>query len=174
MIGAFMARSSAAAWRLFLVSVACTRRMRPSEMPSWSAWMIDRVKAASSGIDTRSAIFRSAFSRDSPIRISPSVSVNSSTSGPFMCSVSFEIAPSNPIPASTLTASRSSASGSSERICSFRLRAFIVTKVSGRTNPIAANTAMSNIPTAPDLSAEAARVAPTGIPAPANIALAAR
>ena len=40
-----------------------------------------------------------------------------------MCSVSFEIAPSKPSPASTLTAIRSSASGSSARIRSLRERA---------------------------------------------------
>ena len=68
----------------------------------------------------RSASFLSASWRDSPIRISLSVSANSSASGPAMCSVSFEIAPSKPIPASTLTAIRSSASGSSARIRSLR------------------------------------------------------
>ena len=45
LIGAFIAFSSAAACRFRRVSTACTRRMRPSEMPSWSAWMIARTNA---------------------------------------------------------------------------------------------------------------------------------
>src|SRR5581483_2821470 len=49
LIGAFIARSSAAAWRRSRESAACTRRMRPSEIPSWSAWMTERTKAATSG-----------------------------------------------------------------------------------------------------------------------------
>ena len=42
-------------------------------MPSWSAWMIARMNAATSGVAARSASFLSASCRDSPIRISPSV-----------------------------------------------------------------------------------------------------
>ena len=53
---------------------------------------------------------------------------NSSARGPSMCSVSFAIAPSKPRPASTLTASRSSASGRSARIFSRRPFAFSETK----------------------------------------------
>ena len=68
----------------------------------------------------RAESFLSASWRVSPIRISLNVSANSSASGPDMCSVSFEIAPSKPIPASTLTAMRSSASGSSARMRSLR------------------------------------------------------
>ena len=120
LIGAFIAFSSAAAWRLRRLSVACTRRMRPREMPSWSAWMIERTNEASSGVLVRAESFLSASWRDSPIRISLSVRANSSASGPDMFSVSLEIAPSKPIPASTLTAIRSSASGSSARMCSLR------------------------------------------------------
>src|SRR5919202_174744 len=135
LIGAFIAFSSAAAWRLRRVSAACTRRMRPSEIPSWSAWMIARVKLEISGVSHRSAIFFSASWRPSPIRISPSARLNSSVSGPSMCSASFEIAPAKPRPASTLTASRSRASGSSDRIASRRARAFAVRTKSGMTKP---------------------------------------
>src|SRR5919204_237949 len=109
--------------------------MRPSEIPSWSAWMIARVNVETSGVSTRSAIFFSASCRLSPIRISPSARLNSSVSAPSMCSASFEIAPSNPRPASTLTASRSSASGSSERTVSRRARAFAERTKSGSTKP---------------------------------------
>ena len=49
MIGAFIAFSSAAACRRCRVSVACTRRIRPSEIPSWSAWTIARQNADTSG-----------------------------------------------------------------------------------------------------------------------------
>ena len=49
LIGAFIAFSSAAAWRLCRVSVAWTRRIRPREMPSWSAWMIARTNDADLG-----------------------------------------------------------------------------------------------------------------------------
>src|SRR5919109_29386 len=73
LIGAFIARSSAAACRRRRVSAACTRRMRPSVVPSWSAWMIARAKADSSGASTRSASRFSASCRLSPIRISDSV-----------------------------------------------------------------------------------------------------
>ena len=71
LIGRFIARSSAASWRRLRVSAACTLRMRPSEMPSWSAWMIARTNA-DSGVSTRFIIFVSAFDRLSPMRISPS------------------------------------------------------------------------------------------------------
>src|SRR5512132_3620070 len=54
LIGAFIARSSAAACRRSRASVAWTRRIRPSVVPSWSAWMIARVNAESSGASTRS------------------------------------------------------------------------------------------------------------------------
>ena len=109
-------------------------------MPSWSAWMIARTKAESSGTSTRFIIFVSAFERLSPMRISPSASPNSSASGPSMCSVSFEMAPSKPRPASTETASRSRASGSSARRSSLRPRVFIVTIVSGSMKPTRAPT----------------------------------
>src|SRR5919201_1122446 len=109
--------------------------MRPSEIPSWSAWMIARVKLEISGVSTRSAIFFSASWPPSPMRISPSARLNSSVSAPSMCSASFEIAPSNPRPASTLTASRSSASGSSDRTVSRRARAFAESTKSGMTKP---------------------------------------
>ena len=66
--------------------------MRPSEIPSWSAWMIARTKLDSSGERPASAIFFNASWRPSPMRISPSASSNSSMSGPSMCSISFEIA----------------------------------------------------------------------------------
>ena len=45
LIGDFIAFSSAAACRLRRDSAAWTRRSRPSEMPSWSAWMIARAEA---------------------------------------------------------------------------------------------------------------------------------
>src|SRR5919198_1361213 len=135
LIGAFIAFSSAAACRFNRVSAAWTRRMRPSEIPSWSAWMIARVKVETSGVSSRSAILFSASWRLSPIRISPSARLNSSVSAPSMCSASFEIAPSKPRPASTLTASRSRASGSSDRIASRRARAFAVRTKSGMTKP---------------------------------------
>ena len=45
LIGAFIARSSAASWRRARVSAAWTLRIRPSEMPIWSAWMIERTNA---------------------------------------------------------------------------------------------------------------------------------
>ena len=70
LIGAFIARSSAAAWRRRRVSAACTRRIRPSEVPSWSAWMIARVNEETSGVSARSASRFSASPRLSPIRIS--------------------------------------------------------------------------------------------------------
>ena len=57
-----------------------------------------------------------------------------------MCSVNFAIAPSKPIPASTLTARRSSASGSSARTFSLRERARVETTKSGPKNPPAAKT----------------------------------
>ena len=94
--------------------------MRPSEIPSWSAWMIARTKLAISCEELRSDIFLSASLRPSPMRIPPSASSNSSISGPSMCSVSFCTAPSNPSPASTLTESRSSASGSSADTATWR------------------------------------------------------
>src|SRR5213075_2436893 len=72
LIGAFIAFSSAAAWRLRRLSVACTRRMRPREMPSWSAWMIERTNEASSGVLVRAESFLSASWRDSLIRIGES------------------------------------------------------------------------------------------------------
>ena len=53
LIGAFIAFSSAAAWRRRRESAAWTRRMRPSEMPSCSAWTTARTKASSSGASTR-------------------------------------------------------------------------------------------------------------------------
>src|SRR5919199_1039902 len=109
--------------------------MRPSEIPSWSAWMIARVKLEISGVSIRSAILFSASWRPSPIRISPSARLNSSVSAPSIWSASFEIAPSKPRPASTLTASRSSASGSSERTASRRARAFAESTKSGMTKP---------------------------------------
>src|SRR2546423_2973144 len=124
------------------------RRMRPSEIPSWSAWMIARVKLETSGVSTRSAILFSASWRPSPIRISPSARLNSSVSAPSMCSASFEIAPSKPRPASTLTASRSSASGSSLRTCSRRARAFAERTKSGMTKPTNAPPSVSRKPIA--------------------------
>src|SRR2546429_5063329 len=120
--------------------------MRPSEIPSWSAWMIARVKLETSGVSTRSAIFFSASWRPSPIRISPSARLNSSVSAPSMCSASFEIAPSKPRPASTLTARRSSASGSSERTCSRRPRALAESTKSGSTKPTNAPPSVSRKP----------------------------
>src|SRR5919204_5879363 len=109
--------------------------MRPSEIPSWSAWMIARVKLETSGVSTRSAIFFSASWRLSPIRISLGGRLNPPVSARSMCPASFEIAPSNPRPASTLTASRSRASGSSDRTVSRRARAFAESTKSGMTNP---------------------------------------
>src|SRR5437588_7872758 len=120
--------------------------MRPSEIPSWSAWMIARVKLETSGVSSRSAIFFSASWRLSPIRISPSARLNSSVSAPSMCSASFEIAPSKPRPASTLTARRSSASGSSERTFSRRPRAFAESTKSGMTKPTNAPPRVSRKP----------------------------
>ena len=101
------------------VSAACTRRMRPSEMPSWSAWIsapdergqLRRVRRARTASSAPPGGTRRRASR----RASAS---NSSISGPSMCSVSFETAPSKPRPASTLTASRSSASGKLRRAIS--------------------------------------------------------
>ena len=69
--------------------------------------------------------------RLSPMRTSPRASANSSESGPSMCSFSLAIAASKPSPASTLTARRSSASGSSALSVSRRLRILNVTKISG-------------------------------------------
>ncbi len=146
LIGAFIAFSSAAACLRIRESAACTRRIRPSEIPSWSAWITERTNAATSGAGTRSAIFFNASCRDSPMRISPSVSANSSTSAPRMCSVSLVTAPSSPRPASTETASRSSASGSSERIRSRRPRMREVRMKSGRMKPNAPNAGTSNTP----------------------------
>src|SRR5919198_1879803 len=148
LIGAFIAFSSAAAWRFRRVSAAWTRRMRPSEIPSWSAWMIARVKLETSGVSTRSAIFFGASWRPSPMRISPSARLNSSVSAPSMCSASFEIAPSKPRPASTLTASRSSASGSSARTASRRARALAERTKSGMTKPTNAPPIVSRRPIA--------------------------
>ena len=45
LIGAFIARSSAAACLRRRASAAWTRRIRPRVVPSWSAWMIARVNA---------------------------------------------------------------------------------------------------------------------------------
>ena len=53
--------------------MAWTRRIRPSEMPSWSAWITARTKFESSVASTRSAILRSATVRVSPTRISLSI-----------------------------------------------------------------------------------------------------
>ena len=61
-----------------------------------------------------------------------------------MCSVSFEMAASNPRPASTETARRSSASGSSARRSSLRPRIFIVTIMSGSMKPTRAPTSPSS------------------------------
>src|ERR687887_657234 len=148
LIGAFIAFSSAAACRFNRVSAAWTRRMRPSEIPSWSAWMIARVKPEISGVSHRSAIFFSASWRPSPMRISPSARLNSSVSAPSMCSASLEIAPSKPRPASTLTASRSSASGSSARTASRRARALAERTKSGMTKPTNAPPIVSRKPIA--------------------------
>ena len=41
--GAFIAFSSAASWRRRRMSCDCTRRMRDSEIPSWSAWTMARA-----------------------------------------------------------------------------------------------------------------------------------
>src|SRR6202043_1808147 len=70
LIGAFIAFSSAAAWRFKRVSTAWTRRILPSEMPSWSAWMIARTNADSSGESTRAESFFKASWRAWPTRIS--------------------------------------------------------------------------------------------------------
>src|SRR5581483_10697914 len=172
LIGAFIACSSAAAWRLSRESTACTRRMRPSEMPSWSAWMIARTKAASSGESTRAESFFSASCRASPTRISVSASANSSMSGPAMWSVSFEMAASNPSPASTLTASRSSASGSCACTSSRRRRARALTTNPGAIQPIAARTSTMNTPA--DLCVAATRTKPKRPPTPASTPFAAR
>ena len=58
--GAFIAFSSAAICRRWRVSTAWTRRMRPSEIPNWSAWMIARANAPISVMPVRSASFLSA------------------------------------------------------------------------------------------------------------------
>src|ERR671932_806394 len=50
--GAFIAFSSAASCRLLRESAAWTRRIRPSEIPSWSAWISARTNEASSGEET--------------------------------------------------------------------------------------------------------------------------
>src|SRR5918994_1247398 len=60
LIGDFIAFSSAAAWRFRRDSDAWRRRSRPSEIPSWSAWMMARQKLATSGVAARSASFLSA------------------------------------------------------------------------------------------------------------------
>src|SRR5207247_11163072 len=126
LIGAFIAFSSAAACRRRRESAAWTRRIRPRVVPSWSAWMIARVNADSSGASTRSDMRLSASERIAPSRISESVSPNSSARGPSMCSLSLASDASKPRPASTLTASRSRASGRSARTFSFRPRALSV------------------------------------------------
>ena len=172
LIGAFIAFSSAAAWRLSRLSVAWTRRILPSEMPSWSAWMIARTNDETSGVSTRPANFFSASERDSPTRISPRARDSSSTSDPSMCSVSFAIAPSKPRPASTLTASRSSASGSSRPICSRRRVARLPTIQPGAIHPPATNASVSRRPVC--APATAVSRSPSTSPPPARIAFAAR
>ena len=86
--------------------------MRPSDMPSCSAWMIERAKLVVSGMSRRSAKFLRAWMRLSPMRISCSTIESSSSSGPLERSVMRARAPSKPRPASTETVRRSSTSGS--------------------------------------------------------------
>ena len=58
--GAFIARSSAATCRRLRDSSAWIRSIRPSGLPSCSAWMSELTTDVSSGMSTRSAILRSA------------------------------------------------------------------------------------------------------------------
>ena len=90
-----------------------------------------------------------------------------------MCSVSFEIAPSKPIPASTLTAIRSSASGSSARIRSFRERAFPETTKSGAMKPTPPS-AIAAKSTPPGPAAAPPKRAPVASPPSASADLKAR
>ena len=100
LIGAFIALSSAAAWRW--ARVGGLHAEDAAERDAELVGLDDRAdEAETSGVSTRSASFFSASWRVSPMRISPSASANSSASGPSMCSVSFAIAPSKPSPAST-------------------------------------------------------------------------
>ena len=87
-----------------------------------------------------------------------------------MKSVNFATAPSKPSPASTLTASRSSASGSDAPISSLRLRIFIVSSPSGAKNPHAENARMKRRPVPPLEPAPNSRASrrPPTTPTPLN------
>ena len=73
-----------------------------------------------------------------PTCVSSRARAISSASGPRIFSVTFAMAPSKPMPASTLTTSRSITSGSARRIRVSRRRIACSSRVSGSVSPITA------------------------------------
>jgi hypothetical protein len=112
-MGAFCARSSAAARRRFRISIARLRMMSPIETPSVSPWTIERTNERIAGVSARESMFCSASLVERPMLCCCSVRRSSSPSGPARRSAATCSDPLKPRPASTVTTSRSMSSGSS-------------------------------------------------------------
>jgi hypothetical protein len=111
--GAFWARSSADARRRLRISVASERRMSPIETPRVSPCVTARTKDRTAGVSARISMFRSASSVVRPMFCSWRVRRSSSPNGPSIRSEATCRDPEKPRPASTVTTSRSTSSGSS-------------------------------------------------------------
>ena len=135
LIGALAAASSASERRRRRESSARLRSVCPSESPSCSPCRSDRTNDVTSGVSIRFAMRLSARSLLSPTRSSVSTSENSSANAPSVHSTSRAIAPKRPRPASTVTASRSSASGRSLLISARRAARRWPSRSLGTTNP---------------------------------------